>query len=187
LIVGLGNPGAKYARTRHNAGSDALELLAEKLGARIAKLRGKALTGEAFYGSEKLILALPQTFMNLSGESVRELMRFYDLGAEKLIVLYDDIDLAAGRLRVRPKGSAGSHNGMKSILYSIGSEEFPRVRIGIGHKPDERMDLKDYVLGHYGKDEQEAMFQAFLRAGEAALTIVSAGVEEAMAKFNGKG
>lgn len=186
LIVGLGNPGRKFERTRHNAGFDAIILLAEKLRIRVSKIRCKAVVGEGLYEGEKVVLAMPQTFMNLSGESVIELMKYYKVPTSKLIVIYDDIDLDVGRLRVRPRGSAGSHNGMKSIIYCIGSEEFPRVRVGIGRQADARMDLKDYVLSHYTKDERQAMFDALLRAGDAALTIIKDGIDEAMAQNNGK-
>lgn len=186
LIVGLGNPGKKYERTRHNAGFDAIEILANRLSIKVSKLRCKALTGEGFVGGEKLVLAMPQTYMNLSGEAVSALMHYFDVPPERLIVIYDDIDLDVGRLRVRGKGSAGTHNGMKSIIYHLETDEFPRVRVGVGKPQNERMDLADFVLSNYAKDEREAMFGALERAGDAALCIIQNGVDEAMARNNGK-
>ncbi len=179
VVVGLGNPGRKYARTRHNAGFDAVEILASRLGVSMTKLRCKALIGEGTVGGERVVLAQPQTFMNLSGESVRELVSWYKIDLDHLIVIYDDCDLPLGRLRVRAKGSAGTHNGMKSVLYQLGSEDFPRVRVGIG-RPPEGWDLADYVLSGYpAASDRKVMFDALTKAGEAVEKIILEGLPRA--------
>ena len=179
VVVGLGNPGSKYARTRHNAGFDAVELLASRLNIRISKLKCKALIGEGMIGGQRVALAQPQTFMNLSGESVVQLVSWYKIEPGHLIVVYDDCDLPFGKLRVREKGSAGTHNGMKSILYLLGSEDFPRVRVGIG-KPPEGWDLADYVLtGYQSAEERKTAFDALVKAGEAVEKIILEGVPKA--------
>ena len=136
LIVGLGNPGAKYQFTRHNTGFNAVEVLAQRLEIRLDKLKCKARIGEGRLGDERVVLAQPQTYMNLSGESVRELLNWYKCPLEHMIVIYDDIDLPPGRIRIRAKGSAGTHNGMRNIIYQLGRDDFPRVRIGIGRQPE---------------------------------------------------
>ncbi len=179
VVVGLGNPGRKYARTRHNAGFDAVEILASRLGVSMTKLRCKALIGEGTVGGERVVLAQPQTFMNLSGESVRELVSWYKIDLDHLIVIYDDCELPLGRLRVRAKGSAGTHNGMKSVLYQLGSEDFPRVRVGIG-RPPEGWDLADYVLSGYpAASDRKVMFDALTKAGEAVEKIILEGLPRA--------
>ncbi len=179
VIVGLGNPGSKYARTRHNAGFDAVELLASRLGIRLTKLKCKALLGEGMIGRERVALCQPQTFMNLSGESVVQLVNWYKIEPSRLIVVYDDCDLPFGKLRVREKGSAGTHNGMRSILYLLGSEDFPRVRIGIGKQP-EGWDLADYVLtGYQTQEERKIAYDALVKAGEAVEKIILEGVPKA--------
>lgn len=179
VIVGLGNPGRKYERTHHNAGFDVVELLADKLRIPMTKLKCKALVGEGMIGTERVALAHPQTFMNLSGESVVKLISWYKIEPEQLIVVYDDTDLALGQLRVRAKGSSGTHNGMKSIIYLLGRDDFPRVRVGIG-KPPEHWDLADYVLsGYRSREEQEIAFKAYRRAVEAIEMIVKEGVIKA--------
>lgn len=179
VVVGLGNPGKKYARTRHNAGFDAVELLASRFDIRLTKLKCKALVGEGMIGSERVAIAQPQTYMNLSGESVSQLVGWYKIDLSHLIVVYDDCDLPAGKLRVREKGSAGTHNGMKSILYQLGSEEFPRVRIGIG-RPPEGWDLADFVLAPYQTaEERQTAFDALVKAGEAVEKIIREGVPRA--------
>ena len=146
VIAGLGNPGAKYADTRHNIGFIAVDYLSRQLNINVNKIRHKALVGEGYIGAEKVVLVKPQTYMNLSGESIMDVVGFYKLSSENLIVIYDDIDLSPGVLRIRPKGSSGSHNGMKSIIYLLNRDDFPRIRIGIGKQP-EYMDLADYVTG----------------------------------------
>ncbi len=179
VVVGLGNPGRKYERTRHNAGFDAVELLASRLGIRLTKLKCKALIGEGTIGGERVALAQPQTFMNLSGESVRELVGWYKIDMDHLIVIYDDCDLPLGKLRVRAKGSAGTHNGMKSILYQLGSEDFPRVRVGIG-RPPEGWDLADFVLsGYHTEGDRKIIYDALVKAGEAAEKIILEGLPRA--------
>ena len=180
IIVGLGNPGREYEHTRHNAGFDSVTMLARALGVSISKAKCKALVAETRIGSERVVLAQPQTFMNLSGQSVVELLNWYKCDVEHLIVIYDDIDLEAGRLRVRARGSAGTHNGMRNIIYLLGRDDFPRVRVGVG-APDQRMSLADYVLSRYdGPELQKTMNDAFLAAAGAARQIVEEGVEAAV-------
>ncbi|MBS7527255.1 aminoacyl-tRNA hydrolase [Fusibacter paucivorans] len=183
IIVGLGNPGKKYAGTRHNVGFELLDQLAEAHGIKVDKIKFKALIGEGFIGSEKVVLVKPQTFMNLSGESVREVMHFYKVDETKLIVLYDDIDTAFGKLRIRKKGSAGTHNGMRNIIYLLQTDGFPRIRIGIGSP--ERGDLRDFVLNRFSKDERAEMALTLERAGKAIALIVDGNVDGAMNQFNG--
>ena len=180
IIVGLGNPGREYEHTRHNAGFDSVTALARSLGVSISKAKCKALVAETRIGSERVVLAQPQTYMNLSGQSVVELLNWYKCEPEHLIVIYDDIDLDAGKLRVRAKGSAGTHNGMRNIIYLLGRDDFPRVRVGVG-APDRRMSLADYVLSRYATPElQKTMMDAFTEAGDAAKLIVEQGVEAAV-------
>lgn len=180
IIVGLGNPGREYEHTRHNAGFDSVTALARSLGVSISKAKCKALVAETRIGSERVVLAQPQTYMNLSGQSVVELLNWYKCEPDHLIVIYDDIDLDAGRLRVRAKGSAGTHNGMRNIIYLLGRDDFPRVRVGVG-APDRRMSLADYVLSRYATPElQKTMMDAFTEAGDAARLIVEQGVEAAV-------
>lgn len=186
IVVGLGNPEKKYEHTRHNVGFDVLQVLSQKLDIPLNKLRCKALTGEGRIGGERVVLAAPRTYMNLSGQSVVELLRWYKADAKHLIVVYDDVDLPQGRLRVRAGGSAGTHNGMRNIVYLTGRDDFPRVRIGIG-KPEPGRDLAAYVLGKYPPEARQAMFDAFLRAADAVQAIVTDGAEAAMARFNGEG
>ena len=185
IIVGLGNPGAKYAGTRHNVGFAVLDELAERHNIRIDTAKHKALIGKGIIDGEKVILAMPQTFMNLSGESVRAIMDFYKCTVEDLIVVYDDIDLDVGKLRIRQKGSAGGHNGMKNIIQHVGSQEFVRIRVGVGKKPD-HMDLADYVLSRFGAEEQKIMDEAFGEAAEAAVMMMTTGAERAMNHYNAK-
>ena len=186
IVVGLGNPEKKYEHTRHNVGFDVLQVLSQKLDIPLNKLRCKALTGEGRIGGERVVLAAPQTYMNLSGQSVVELLRWYKADAKHLIVVYDDVDLPQGRLRVRAGGSASTHNGMRNIVYLTVRDDFPRVRIGIG-KPEPGRDLAAYVLGKYPPEARQAMFDAFLRAADAVQAIVTDGAEAAMARFNGEG
>lgn len=159
IIAGLGNPGKQYENTKHNVGFLTIDVLAEKLGIRVSKIKHKALTGEGFISGEKVILVKPQTYMNLSGESIREILSFYKADPERLVVIYDDIDLPMGSLRIRKKGSAGTHNGMKSIIYQIVSEDFPRVRIGIGG--ERKGDLADYVISGFRKEDRKTVEDAF--------------------------
>ncbi|MCQ1530599.1 aminoacyl-tRNA hydrolase [Lutispora saccharofermentans] len=184
VIAGLGNPGAKYADTRHNIGFIAVDYLSRQLNINVNKIRHKALVGEGYIGAEKVVLVKPQTYMNLSGESIMDVVGFYKLSSENLIVIYDDIDLSPGVLRIRPKGSSGSHNGMKSIIYLLNRDDFPRIRIGIGKQP-EYMDLADYVTGKFTKEEIPIMAEAVEKAADAAQEIVLKGIAAAMNKFNG--
>lgn len=184
IIVGLGNPGTKYENTRHNMGFMAIDTLAEKAGADIKKLRFKSLTAEAVIGGKKALLMKPTTFMNNSGEAVAEALNFYKLTTEQLLVLYDDISLDVGKMRIRGKGSAGGHNGIKSIIYLTGSDVFPRIKMGVGQKPNKDYDLADWVLGHFPKEQGEALEQVFDNAAAAAELIVNGKITDAMNKYN---
>ena len=186
LVVGLGNPGQNYARTRHNVGFRAVDALAEKLGVKIDRARFRGLTAQASAGGEKLLLLKPQTFMNNSGLSVMDAARFYKLPPERVLVLFDDISLSVGRLRIRADGSAGGHNGIKSIIAMLHSENFPRVKIGVGAKPHPDYDLADWVLSSFSKAEQPELDRALDNARDAALCILTDGCEKAAASFNGK-
>ena len=185
LVVGLGNPGLNYARTRHNVGFRAVDALAEKLGVKIDRARFRGLTAQASAGGEKLLLLKPQTFMNDSGLSVMDAARFYKLPPERVLVLFDDISLSVGRLRVRADGSAGGHNGIKSIIGGLNSQSFPRVKIGVGAKPHPDYDLADWVLGTVPKADQPALQTALEHAADAALSLIEDGVQAAESRFNG--
>jgi PTH1 family peptidyl-tRNA hydrolase len=184
LIVFLGNPGPKYECTRHNAGFMAGDALAKKLGVSINKLRFKALTAAAEINGEKVLLMKPQTFMNLSGEAVGQAARFYKIPPERVLVVSDEISLPLGKLRVRPKGSAGGHNGLKSIIASLGTDAFPRIRIGVGAPPHPDYDMADWVLSVFRNQDLEDMLAASDRAAEAVTTYISDGPERAMNRFN---
>lgn len=184
LIVGLGNPGKKYELTRHNIGFETIELLSKRLDIAVNKTKFKALIGEGRIGNEKVVLAKPQTFMNLSGESVVAMMNFYGVDPEHLIVIYDDIDTAPGKIRIRKKGSAGTHNGMRNIIFLLKKEDFPRVRIGIGKQV--HGDLADYVLSRFGKDEIPVMGEALDKAADSVVMMIEKSVDEAMNQFNAK-
>ena len=186
LIVGLGNPGEKYEHTRHNAGFDVLSILSEMHACPIRKSQCKALTGEFFVGTEKVMLALPQTFMNSSGESVLALVDYYQIPLDHVLVVYDDVDLAVGRIRIRQKGSAGTHNGMRSIVSLLNDEGFPRIRIGMSKPQRGETDLISYVLGRYAPEEKEKVFAAMQDAADACDLFVTEGIQAAMAKYNGK-
>jgi len=182
IIVGLGNPGKKYAGTRHNAGFEVLDHFAEKHGIKINKIKFKGLLGEATLKGEKVLLLKPQTFMNLSGRSVREIAEFYKIEIDRLIVVYDDIDTPLGKIRIRKKGSAGTHNGMKDIIYNLMTDEFPRIRIGIGSSGNK--NLVGHVLGGFEENEMDSIRKAVSWASEALETIVTEGVDKAMNKYN---
>ena len=184
LIVGLGNPGTQYEYTRHNAGFLTLDALAEKAGIRVSSLKFKALYGTGLLAGEKVVLLKPQTFMNASGEAVRDAAAFYKIPPQRIIVIYDDISLDVGRLRIRRKGSDGGHNGIKSILYLLESDQFPRVKMGVGKKPHPEMDLADWVLSRFTKDEGELLEEAIGRGVQAVELIVQGKTEEAMNRFN---
>ncbi len=186
LIVGLGNPGKDYTRTRHNCGFRALDILAEKLSCKVDKGKFQGLYGQCTYGGKKLLLLKPQTYMNLSGKSVLQLSAYFHVPPQRIIVMFDDISLEPGRLRVRPDGSAGGHNGIKSIIQEVGSQDFPRVKIGVGAKPNPEYDLADWVLSAFSASEEKALGPALERAADAALCIIDKGVPEAANRFNGK-
>lgn len=186
LIVGLGNPGSKYDGTRHNAGFRALDAYCAKSGQRIDRMKFKALVGEGQFGGKRVLFLKPQTFMNLSGESVRDAAEFYKIPPERILVIFDDISLDVGRIRVRPKGSAGGQNGVKNIIYHLKSDVFPRVKIGIGAKPHPDYDLADWVLSKFQGEDADRIQSAAERAMEAAEEIVRSGVAAAAQKFNGQ-
>ncbi len=185
LIVGLGNPGREYEKTRHNAGFRALDILAEKLGCKVDKAKFQGLYGQVNYKGRKLLLLKPQTFMNLSGRSVLQLSAFFHVPPQNIIVMFDDISLVPGALRIRKDGSAGGHNGIKSIIAELGSQDFPRVKIGVGAKPHPDFDLADWVLSAFSAQEEKALVPALDRAADAALAIVELGVPEASNRYGG--
>lgn len=183
LIVGLGNPGEKYTFTRHNAGFLSIDYISQKHNIEVKKSKHKALIGEGTIAGEKVVLAKPQTFMNLSGESVKELVTWYKIPLANIIIIYDDISIPTGSLRIREKGSAGGHNGIKSIIQHLSTDIFPRFRIGVNTKP-EGYDLADYVLGKFSKNEQTIMFEAFEKANDAVVEFISKDIKSAMNKYN---
>ena len=185
LIVGLGNPGMEYAATRHNVGFDMLTYLGDRYDIALRSKEGRAVVGKGFIEGQKVILAQPQTYMNLSGESVRALMDFYKLDEEDLVVICDDINLSVGQVRIRPKGSAGGHNGIKSIIQHIGTQEFTRIRIGVGGKP-EGGDLVKHVLDRFSREEDGMLRDVFALAEEGLLEILTEDVASAMNRVNGK-
>lgn len=186
LIVGLGNPGKQYEQTRHNVGFMALDIIARELNTDVTKVKFKGLLGETFHEGDKLFLLKPQTFMNLSGQSVLDAVNFYKILPERILVIYDDMDLPAGSLRIRPFGGAGGHKGMESIIYQLGTDKFPRIRIGIG-RPDEHRDPTDHVLGRIYGEEAEIIAITLQSAAKAALLAVTGGVDLAMNRFNSAG
>lgn len=183
IIAGLGNPGSKYAGTRHNVGFSVIDELAEKYNISMDIKKHKAICGQGRIEGEKVILVMPQTFMNLSGESIRMVMDYYKCGPDDLIVIYDDIYLAVGRLRIRQKGSAGGHNGMKNIISHIGNEEFARIRVGVGEKP-KNMDLADYVLSRFSKEELADIRKGCTDACDAVGIMLLQGAGAAMNRYN---
>ena len=185
LIVGLGNPGKEYAHTRHNAGFRALDVLADKLGCKVDKLKFQGLHCQVNHQSRKIFLLKPQTYMNLSGKSVLQLSSYFNIPPQRIIVLFDDISLPPGRLRIRGDGSAGGHNGIKSIIAELGSQDFPRVKIGVGGKAHPDQDLADHVLSGFSAKEEKDLKSALERAADAALTIMDKGVAEAANRYNG--
>ena len=185
LIVGLGNPGQQYARTRHNCGFRAIDLLAQKLGCKVDKLKFQGLYGQVNYNGCKLYLLKPQTYMNLSGRSVLQLSSYFNIPPQRIIVLFDDISLATGTLRVRANGSAGGHNGIKSIIQELGSQDFPRVKIGVGAKPNPDQDLADWVLSSFSASEEKLLETSLVKSGEAALCVMDKGVPDAANRYNG--
>ena len=184
IVVGLGNPTSQYAGTRHNIGFDAIDILADRMGINVDTKKHKALIGKGMIGSEKVVLAKPQTFMNLSGESVRELVDFYKIDPEdELIVIYDDISMDVGKIRIRAKGSAGGHNGIKRIIAHTGSDVFKRVKIGVGDKP-KGMDLAAYVLGRFSAEDRKNVDEAVIKAAMAVEVMIIEDINTASNKFN---
>ena len=185
LVAGLGNPGRDYAGTRHNIGFGVIARISDKYNIPLTGKEHKAICGKGMIGGEKVILAQPQTFMNLSGECVRSLVDYYKLESEDIIIAYDDIDLEVGQLRIRSKGSAGGHNGIKNIISHLGTNEFPRVKVGVGGKP-EGGDLVRHVLGRFSREDEKVLGEVLDVAVEAVETILSDGVEAAMNRYNAK-
>ena len=186
IIAGLGNPTLQYEGTRHNVGFDVIDMLADRYNISVDGRKGRALIGKGMIGGQKVLLVKPQTYMNLSGESLRELVNYYKIDEEhELLVIYDDISLDVGQLRIRKKGSAGGHNGIKNIIAHLGSQVFPRIKVGVGEKPA-KYDLADYVLGHFSKGEAELMEEGYSHAVHAVELIVSGQINEAMNEYNRK-
>ncbi len=186
IIAGLGNPGDRYAMTRHNVGFRVTERLEDRLGLRCNRARFHAMVGQGSHAGQQILLMRPQTFMNLSGEAVAEAAQFYKVPPERCLIIFDDISLPPGRLRIRRDGSAGGHNGIKSIIAQLGSQAFPRVKVGVGDKPHPDYDLADWVLSTFSAQEQKLLEPALDRAAGAALEIVAHGVEQAANEYNGK-
>ena len=185
LVAGLGNPGRDYAGTRHNIGFGVIARISDKYNIPLTGKEHKAICGKGMIGGEKVILAQPQTFMNLSGECVRSLVDYYKLESEDIIIAYDDIDLEVGQLRIRSKGSAGGHNGIKNIISHLGTNEFPRVKVGVGGKPEGGV-LVRHVLGRFSREDEKMIGEVLDVAVEAVETILSDGVEAAMNRYNAK-
>ena len=185
LIVGLGNPGREYTSTRHNCGFRAIDILADKLGCRIDKAKFQGLYGQTSYNGKKLLLLKPQTYMNLSGRAVLQLSAYFHVPPQRIIVMFDDISLEPGRLRIRSDGSAGGHNGIKSLIAELGSQDFPRIKIGVGAKPNPDYDLADWVLSAFSSAEEKSLAPALKNAADAALSIIDRGIYETANRFNG--
>ncbi len=183
IIVGLGNPGDQYENTRHNVGFKVIDRIGEKLSIPINKEKFNGICGEGMYNGKKVILLKPTTYMNLSGDSVCAIVDFYKIPLSDLLIVYDDIDIEVGKIRIRPEGSSGTHNGMRNIADMLGSHDFPRVRVGTG-KPDENIDLADYVLSKFTKEENEAIKNSIEMASDAVLEILDNGIEKAMNIYN---
>ncbi len=184
IIVGLGNPGSKYEGTRHNAGFMALDYIADKAGADLKRIKFKGLCGTAMIAGKKVLLLKPSTYMNLSGQSVTEAMHFYKLPPQKVIILYDDISLEPGKMRIRLKGSHGGQNGMKNIIYLSGSDQFPRIKIGTGKKPNPQWDLANWVLSKFSEQELKLMYEAIDHVSSSVELMVNENAAEAMNKYN---
>ncbi len=184
VIVGLGNPGKQYDKTRHNVGFDVIDMLAKEYDISVTKIKHKALIGEGRIGTEKVLLVKPQTYMNLSGETLIDIYNYYKVDLENIVVIYDDIDLDVGKLRIRKKGSAGTHNGMRSIVKCLGSTEFPRVRVGVS-KPMPGQNLADFVLSRFRKEEAYDLAMGLEKACNAVDCIIRENLDLAMNKYNG--
>ena len=185
LIVGLGNPGKQYENTRHNCGFLALDVLGEKLNCKIDRSKFQGLYGQAQYNGTKIYLLKPMTYMNLSGRSLLQLSAYFSIPPQRIIVIFDDISLPVGKLRIRSDGSAGGHNGIKSIIAELGSQDFPRIKIGVGAKAHPDQDLADWVLSSFSKEESKLLQTALERGADAALTIIDKGVPAAANSYNG--
>lgn len=185
ILAGLGNPGDQYLLTRHNAGFMAMDYLSQKLSCPIRQIKFKSLVGVATIGGKKVLLMKPQTYMNASGEAVAEAARFYKIPADRVIVLVDDVCLAPGRMRVRKDGSAGGHNGLKSLIERLGTEDFPRVRLGVGEKPHKEYDMADWVLGKIPDADRKLLYQCLEATLPACELILNGKLEEAMGRYNG--
>lgn len=186
IIVGLGNPDRQYQNTRHNIGFDVIDAIAVKNNITVGERKHKALIGKGYVGGQKVVLVKPQTYMNLSGESVRDVIDFYKIDERnELIVISDDVSLDVGQIRIRKKGSAGGHNGLKNIILHLGHDEFQRVKMGVGEKP-KGYDLADYVLGHFPKEEREIMDESAVRAAAAVEVMITEGADAAMNQYNKK-
>ena len=185
IIAGLGNPGEKYDNTRHNAGFLTIDALASKYNIDVREKAHKALIGKGVIEGQKVILAKPQTYMNVSGESIRALVDYYKIAQEELIIIFDDISLEPGQLRIRKKGSAGGHNGIKSIIAHLGTQEFTRIKVGVGEKPP-KMDLADYVLGHFSTEDRAKVEEAIGHAMDATVLMMQGEVDKAMNDYNSK-
>ena len=186
LIVGLGNPGKDYAKTRHNCGFRALDILADKLNCKVDKGKFQGLYDQTVKGGRKLYLLKPQTYMNLSGRSVLQLSAYYSIPPQRIIVIFDDISLPPGRLRIRAEGSAGGHNGIKSIIAELGSQDFPRIKVGVGGKAHPEQDLADWVLSTFSASEEKELAKSLENAADAALMIIEDGIQAASNRYNGK-
>ena len=186
MIVGLGNPGKEYEKTRHNVGFRVTDLLADNLKTKIDRLKFRALTRMVNYNGMKLLLVQPQTYMNISGAAVSALATYYKVKPERILVIFDDISLPVGRIRIRKDGSAGGHNGIKSIIQSLGTDQFPRVKVGVGAKPHPDYDLADWVLSKFSAQEEKALAPALENAANAALMVLDQGTEKAASAYNGK-
>ena len=185
IVVGLGNPGAKYDNTRHNAGFRALEGYCARSGQKIDRMKFKALAGEGMLGGKRVLFLKPQTFMNLSGEAVGEAARFYKLPPERVLVISDDVSLPVGKLRIRKGGSAGGHNGLKSIIQHLGTDQFPRIKVGVGQKPHPDYDMADWVLSKFAGEDLKTITEAIRKAADAVECLIQEGPDKAMNRFNG--
>lgn len=183
VIVGLGNPGVKYENTRHNIGFNIINVLAETLNISVNKIKHEALIGTGFYEGEKIMLVKPQTYMNKSGESVRKIVDYYDVPLEKLLIIYDDIDTEIGSIRLRKKGSGGTHNGMNNVIYQLNNSQIPRLRFGVGRS--EEIPLRSYVLGKFKTENIESINENIIKSKDATLSFVKEGIDKAMNKYNG--
>ena len=184
IVVGLGNPGKEYTYNRHNAGFMCMDVICDKYRARIDKSKFKALVGECSIAGKHVLLMKPQTYMNNSGEAIREAADFYNVPADNIIVIFDDISIGVGKLRIRRKGSAGGHNGIKSIIAHLSTSEFPRIKLGVGEKPSPEYDLVNWVLGNIPEADRKAMSEAYSKAADALEEMLSGDMDRAMNKYN---